>query len=235
MVNKKSYIGLIIIIAIFSLIFIPKISVRLKKGQVVSNNRTVNLSEKPLSFIEINQEKRKVPEFIFLNQDSLYVSNSDFIGKVFLIEFFFTKCPTICPIMNNNLKKLHNYFSNEDDFKIVSITVDPQNDTPYVLKRYSENFVENSNKWSFLTGEQDKIYNLANNGFNLLAQINPNVAGGFEHQGYFALIDKKGFIRSRDDKFGNPIIYYSGVDNVNASIQGTEMLQEDIKLLLKED
>tara|TARA_B100000963_G_scaffold289709_1_gene259294 strand:- start:57172 stop:57879 length:708 start_codon:yes stop_codon:yes gene_type:complete len=235
MVNKKSYIGLIIIIAIFSLIFIPKISVRLKKGQVVSNNRTVNLSEKPLSFIQINQEKRKVPEFIFLNQDSLYVSNSDFIGKVFLIEFFFTKCPTICPIMNNNLKKLHNYFSNEDDFKIVSITVDPQNDTPYVLKRYSENFVENSNKWSFLTGEQDKIYNLANNGFNLLAQINPNVAGGFEHQGYFALIDKKGFIRSRDDKFGNPIIYYSGVDNVNASIQGTEMLQEDIKLLLKED
>ena len=121
------------------------------------------------------------------------------------------------------------------DLKIVSITVDPQNDSPQVLKKYSENFVENSNKWNFLTGEQDKIYNLANNGFNLLAQVNPNFAGGFEHQGYFALIDKKGYIRSRDDKFGNPIIYYSGVNNINAPIQGTEMLQEDIKLLLKEN
>ena len=77
--------------------------------------------------------------------------------------------------------------------------------------------------------------NLSNNGFNLLAQVNPNFAGGFEHQGYFALIDKKGYIRSRDDKFGNPIIYYSGVNNINAPIQGTEMLQEDIKLLLKEN
>ena len=235
MINKKSYIGLIVIVVIFSLIFIPRIFERLKKDKVVTNIRTVNLSEKPLSFIEINKQKRKVPEFIFLNQDSLYISNIDFIGKVFLVEFFFTKCPTICPIMNNNLKYLNDYFSNEDDFKIVSITVDPQNDTPHVLKKYSENFVENSNKWNFLTGEQDKIYNLANNGFNLLAQVNPSFAGGFEHQGYFALIDKKGFIRSRDDKFGNPIIYYSGVDNINAPIQGTEMLQEDIKLLLNEN
>ena len=182
MINKKSYIGLIVVVVVFSLIFIPRIFERLNKDKVVTNIRTVNLSEKPLSYIEINKQKRKVPEFIFLNQDSLYVSNIDFIGKVFLVEFFFTKCPTICPIMNNNLKRLHDYFSNEDDFKIVSITVDPQNDSPQVLKKYSENFVENSNKWNFLTGEQDKIYNLANNGFNLLAQVNPNFAGGFEHQ-----------------------------------------------------
>ena len=112
MINKRSYIGLIIIIIIFSLIFIPRIFERLKKDQVVTNIRTVNLNEKPLSFIEINKQKRKVPEFIFLNQDSLYISNIDFLGKVFLVEFFFTKCPTICPIMNSNLKYLHNYFSN---------------------------------------------------------------------------------------------------------------------------
>ena len=67
--------------------------------------------------------------------------------------------------MNNNLKRLHDYFSNEDDFKIVSITVDPQNDSPQVLKKYSENFVENSNKWNFLTGEQHKIYNKQHKSF----------------------------------------------------------------------
>ena len=100
MINKKSYIGLIVVVVVFSLIFIPRIFERLNKDKVVTNIRTVNLSEKPLSYIEINKQKRKVPEFIFLNQDSLYVSNIDFIGKVFLVEFFFTKCPTICPIMD---------------------------------------------------------------------------------------------------------------------------------------
>ena len=83
MINKKSYIGLIFVVVVFSLIFIPRIFERLNKDKVVTNIRTVNLSKKPLSYIEINKQKRKVPEFIFLNQDSLYVSNIDFIGKVF--------------------------------------------------------------------------------------------------------------------------------------------------------
>ena len=71
-------------------------------------------------------------------------------------------------------------------------------------------------------------------GFSIFAGINPAVAGGFEHQGYFALIDKNGYIRSRVDRFDNPIVYYSGLDLVDQDIQGVDMLLEDVELLLKE-
>ncbi|MDC1523069.1 SCO family protein, partial [Flavobacteriaceae bacterium] len=88
--------------------------------------------------------------------------------------------------------------------------------------------------WNFLTGPKSSVYDLANKGFNIFAEINPAVAGGFEHQGYFALIDKKGFIRSRQDDYGNPIVYYSGLDQEDVEEQGVDMLLEDIDLLLNE-
>ena len=85
-----------------------------------------------------------------------------------------------------------------------------------------------------MTDKKSVIYELANAGFSIFAGINPAVAGGFEHQGYFALIDKRGYIRSRVDQFGNPIVYYSGLDREDQQTQGVEMLLEDIELLLKE-
>ena len=91
-----------------------------------------------------------------------------------------------------------------------------------------------SNNWHFLTGNTKDVYSLANKGFNIFASINPDVAGGFEHQGFFALIDKKGFIRSRVDKFGNPIVYYLGIDEEGIDVQGTDLIIEDISKLLRE-
>jgi len=85
-----------------------------------------------------------------------------------------------------------------------------------------------------LTGDKEKIYALANQGFNIFASVNPRVEGGFEHQGYFALIDKKGNIRSRTDQFNNPIVYYMGLDQEHVEIQEVDLLIEDIKKLLKE-
>jgi protein SCO1/2 len=85
-----------------------------------------------------------------------------------------------------------------------------------------------------LTGEKETLYILANKGFNIFASVNPRVAGGFEHQGYFALIDKKGFIRSRSDSFGNPIVYYMGIDEEDVEVQEVDLLMEDIEKLLKE-
>jgi protein SCO1/2 len=116
----------------------------------------------------------------------------------------------------------------------VSITIDPSNDTPSTLKKYSEALDIKSQNWHFLTGEKDYIYELANNGFNIYANQNANFAGGFEHQGYFALIDKDGYIRSRRDNFGNPIMYYLGINDINASMQVSEMLSYDIKKLIDE-
>ena len=162
------------------------------------------------------------------------ITNDDFKNKIYVAEFFFTRCPSICPIMNKNMKRIENKFGKRDDFGIASFTIDPENDRPHVLKSYAENYEVFSNNWHFLTGDKSDVYSLANKGFNIFASVNPDVAGGFEHQGYFALIDKKGFIRSRLDKFGNPIVYYLGIDEEGIDVQGTDLIIEDISKLLKE-
>ena len=132
------------------------------------------------------------------------------------------------------MKILSDAFGDRENFGIASFTIDPDNDTPSVLKKYAESYVGSEVSWNFLTGPKSRVYDLANKGFNIFAEINPAVAGGFEHQGYFALIDKKGFIRSRQDDYGNPIVYYFGLDKEDAEEQGVDMLLEDIDLLLNE-
>ena len=226
------YVGLIIILIVFGLLFIPKIIDRVANNTQVESNRSV--PAKPMAYIKLNGEAKKVPEFLMLNQDSLLIGNEDFSGKVYLAEFFFTRCPTICPIMNKNMKVLDARFGDRQDFGIASFTIDPDNDNPHVLKQYSENYGIKSQNWHFLTDKKSRVYELANSGFSIFAGINPAVAGGFEHQGYFALIDKNGYIRSRVDRFDNPIVYYSGLDLVDQDIQGVDMLLEDVELLLKE-
>ena len=230
--NKVKYLGVIIVIIIFAIIIVPNLIDRIKNNQIVENNRASSAS--PLSYIKINNKARKVPEFLFYNQDSLIISNEDFKDKIYVAEFFFTRCPSICPIMNNNMKRIENKFGKRNDFGIASFTIDPENDRPHVLKSYAESYDVFSNNWHFLTGNIKDVYSLANKGFNIFASINPDVAGGFEHQGFFALIDKKGFIRSRVDKFGNPIVYYLGIDEEGIDVQGTDLIIEDISKLLRE-
>lgn len=232
--KKNTSIGLIIVLLIFGYLFIPKIINRLSNKATVSSNRSIKPGYTALDFIRLNGEAKKVPEFIFLNQDSLYVSNEDYLGKVFVAEFFFSRCPTICPVMNKNMKVLYDAFSNREDFGIASFTIDPEYDTPTMLKQYASAFVDKAETWNFLTGNKQDIYELANTGFNIFASINPAVAGGFEHQGYFALIDKNGFIRSRQDAYGNPIVYYMGIDQDNGEEQGVDQLLVDIEKLLTE-
>ena len=133
------------------------------------------------------------------------------------------------------MKRLESRFGDRKDFGIASFTIDPDHDTPEILKQYSELYDVFSKNWHFLTSDKKNVYELSNNGFNIFSSINPEVAGGFEHQGYFALIDKKGYIRSRSDSYGNPIVYYLGIDQENSElIEGTDMLLEDIPKLLKE-
>ena len=230
--RNTKYIGLILVIIIFGFIFIPKIVSRITNSKIVESNRSQ--SSIPLQYVFLNGEAKKVPEFAFINQDSIIISNEDFNKKVYVAEFFFTSCPSICPIMNKNMKRIENRFGKRQDFGIASFSIDPIKDTPSVLKEYAETYDVFSQNWHFLTGEKDKIYNLANEGFNIFASVNPRVAGGFEHQGYFALIDKNGFIRCRSDQFGNPIVYYMGVDEENVKIQEVDLLIDDIEKLLKE-
>ncbi len=201
------------------------------ENQSISDTKRLSKSDE-LSYIKLNQEKRKVADFLFLNQDSLFISNQDFNGKVFVAEFFFTRCPSICIEMNKNMKVLDELYGDRDDFGIASFTIDPENDTPTTLKKYSELIEVKSKNWHFLTGDKEDIYELSNKGFNIFSSINEAVEGGFEHQGFFALIDKDGYIRSRVNDFGTPIVYYSGITNENEDVQGIELSIEDIDKLL---
>ena len=155
----------------FGILFVPKIVNRIQQQDWVSSNR-LSASQNELVYINLNGENKKVPDFVLTNQDSLFISNEDYLGKVYLVEFFFTSCPTICPRMNVNMKKIEAVFGDREDFGIASITIDPETDTPSQLKTYAEAYEVFSPNWHFLTGDQDYIYELANRGFNIFAGIN---------------------------------------------------------------
>lgn len=199
---------------------------RIKGNTVVKNDRlNVQTTYKKSDLVEIG----KAPNFSLTNQNNEVITNKNYLGKVYVLEFFFSTCPTICPKMNANLKEVQQQFVGRKDFGIASITINPATDTPAVLKQHASDLGINAENWHFLTGDQDYIYQLANKGFNLYAAENEQVNGGFEHSGLFALIDKNGTIRCRKDEFGNPILYYDGLEKA-----GIKALTEDIKLLLQE-
>lgn len=246
--TNYSYIGIAFILLVFGIIFIPKIVNRIKGGDItrtesrsedVSTNAEAYVSD--LMFLEINGEPKKVPPFSFVNQNGKTVTNKDYEGKVYVVEFFFTTCPTICPRMNRNLVQIQNTFSGFDDFGVASFTINPEHDTQDVLKTYAETYGIINPNWHLMTGNQEAIYALANVGFNIYAGENPDVDGGFEHSGNFALIDKNGFMRSRKDDFGNPKIFYKGIISEEEKVdddgetEEISMLKEDIAKLLKED
>lgn len=234
--KKYNYIWIGAVILVFGIIFVPEIMERLGRGAVVERDR---MSNAPLEYITLNGERRKAPSFTLLNQDSLLISDTDYRGKVYVAEFFFTTCPTICPVMTKNLLTLQEAFGDRDDFGIASITINPRYDNPSVLKAYAERYGITDMDWHLLTGPQDSIYALANAGYNIFAAEMPEVPGGFEHSGLFALIDKEGYIRSRKDDYGNPIVYYRGAitpDQETNEVGETEqisILLEDIEKLLE--
>ena len=216
MSNKTnySYIGIAFIILLFGIIFIPRIVDRIKNGDVVRNeSRSDQAKDKnkyvsDLAFLEINNQPKKVPSFSFTDQNGNTVTNKDYEGKVYVLEFFFTTCPTICPRMNRNLVQIQEEFKGFDNFGVASFTINPEHDTVEVLKAYAESYKITNPNWHLMTGNEEQIYKLANEGFNLYTAKDDEAEGGFEHSGNFALIDKNGFIRSRIVN-GNPIIYYN--------------------------
>jgi len=228
MFKNKSYIGISFIILIFGIYAVPKIVDRINKGEVVKGNRLDNVGVKSNSDAKLTTIG-PAPKFELTNQDNIKVSNETYKGKVYVLEFFFTTCPSICPKMNLSMLEIEKTFFGNPNFGIVSITIDPSHDTPQVLKDHAKLLGVKSSNWNFLTGDKATIMDLSNKGFNLYAGENEKVSGGFEHSGLFALIDKDGNIRCRKDEFGNPNIYYDGLDK-----KGVRDIQEDIKILLAE-
>lgn len=229
--KNKSYIGIAFIILLFGIYALPKIVNSVKNNDVVKTKKELEILDAKKGAAGLVKFEH-IPEFSFTNQDKKIITNKDYENKVVVVEFFFTSCPTICPKMNANMVKIQNTFSKNDKFGIVSFSIDPKRDNPEKLKKYALEKGATMKNWHFLTGEIEAIYKLSNDGFKLYAGENEKAEGGFEHSGLFALIDKKGFIRSRKIEVGgikNPIKFYDGLD-----MNQIEMLKEDIALLLNE-
>jgi protein SCO1/2 len=160
-----------------------------------------------------------IPAFNFINQygDSIRSKNVD--GKIYIADFFFTSCPSICPVMQRNMLKVYNAFKTTDDVKILSYTIDPKYDSVPVLKKYADKLGITGNSWWLLQGKKDSTYELAEKHFLVSVKKDSTVAGGYIHQGYFMLIDKQKRIRGA----------YDGTNE-----QQVSQLIEDIKILKAE-
>lgn len=185
--------------------------------------RTSSTKNDTLAFVG----NKQVPAFSFVNQDGDRITNADYKGKVYVVEFFFSTCQDICPIMNQNMKKVAKAYPKGDSVGIASFSIDPTYDTPEVLKAYAQAYGITHPTWNFLTGDKEAIFKLSNEGFNLYAAEAMDEEDDFQHSGFFALIDQEGYIRSRIDENGNPIVYYDGLKD-----EGVQMLIQDINKLL---
>jgi len=157
-----------------------------------------------------------VPDFKLLNQDGDTVTGKQLRGKIHVVDFFFTRCGSICPKMTTQLTRVQEEFAEDADFQIVSITVDPKNDTADVLKAYSKEYGANNTIWWFLTGTKDSIYALAQKGFFISAMEDEAHPVDFIHSEKLVLVDKEGWIRG----------YYDGTD-----VKEVDKLMTEIKVL----
>ncbi len=163
-----------------------------------------------------------VQPFSFTSENGTTFTRKDMLGKVCVVNYFFTTCKGICPRMNGNLKKMYDKFKNNPDFLIVSHTSDPETDSAAQLKAYAKKMNVDTNKWIFLTGRKDSLYSQARNSYLLDDPKNAvvNINDQFLHTQFLALVDKNGNLRGE---------IYDGLKNADL-----EQLQEDITVLLKE-
>lgn len=140
-----------------------------------------------------------IPAFKFVNQYGDSITNKNLDGKIYVADFFFTSCPSICPVMHRNMLNVYNAFKNSTDIKILSHSIDPKYDSVAVLKKYADKLGVSGNTWWFLQGKKDDTYKLAESYLVSRPQEDSTVAGGHVHDGFFILIDKQKHIRGTYD------------------------------------
>ena len=137
-----------------------------------------------------------IADFSLLNQMGDTLHRADMLGKVYVADFFFTSCPTICPVMKKEMLRVYEQFKTSPDFRILSHSIDPKHDTVEVLKDYAEKLgVLDASTWHFLTGDQEQIIELGQTSYLTTAMENQQEPGGFLHSGAFLLVDQQGRIR----------------------------------------
>jgi len=163
-----------------------------------------------------------VQPFSFTNQDGEAVTDKNLLNKITVVEYFFTTCKGICPKLNTNMKQVYEIYKNESDFQILSHTCNPSTDSVSVLKHYSDSLQVNTQKWIFLTGRKDSLYQMARGSYLLDDPKNnvEKIEDQFIHTQFFALVDRQGKVRGK---------IYDGL-----KVLEVEQLKQDISKLLKE-
>jgi protein SCO1/2 len=163
-----------------------------------------------------------VQPFSFTNQDGAAVTDKNLLNKITVVEYFFTTCKGICPKLNTNMKQVYEIYKKEPDFQILSHTCNPDTDSVSVLKHYSDSLQVNTEKWIFLTGRKDSLYQMARGSYLLDDPKNnvEKIEDQFIHTQYFALVDRQGKVRGK---------IYDGL-----KVLEVEQLKQDISKLLKE-
>lgn len=163
-------------------------------------------------------EYEQIPDFEFIGQDSNRVTNATFAGKAYVADFFFTSCPTICPIMTRNMLTIYERFQDSTELLLLSHTIDPRRDSVGRLQQYARNLGVRSDKWFFVTGNKDSLYEIADDYFNVVIE-DPTLPAGFDHSGRFILVDPQRHIRA----------YCQGTDSL-----AVQQFMKDIETLLDE-
>ncbi|MCK6616177.1 MAG: SCO family protein [Cyclobacteriaceae bacterium] len=174
---------------------------------------------------EINGQKvvdtvyHTIANFEFVNQDSVLVTNNTFDNKIYVADFFFTSCRTICPKMKTQMLRVYDSIQAMPDVLILSHTIDPEHDDVARLHDFAERLGVSSTKWHFVTGEQEKIYDIAQTSYFATAMVDKTEPDGFIHSGAFLLIDKQRRIRGK----------YDGTveDDVNRLIKDIKQLRQE--------
>jgi len=155
-----------------------------------------------------------IPEYSFINQDNEVITNETYKGKIHIVDFIFTTCPTICPQMTFHMEYLQGKLSRYNDILYLSHTINPKYDTPEILKEYAQKYESelgaDLSTWNFVTGDKEEIYNIARSYLCIAEESDEEATGGFIHSGFFVLVDTEGKIRSGYDRSGNAIGVYDG-------------------------
>jgi len=160
-----------------------------------------------------------IADFSFTNQNGEEVTQETFTDKIYIADFFFTTCPTICPIMKTQMLRVYEKYKDNPDVLILSHTIDPKYDSVEVLYEFADRLGVSSNTWHFVTGDQDKIYDVGQNSYMVTAREDPEEPGGYLHSGAFLIVDKERRIRG----------IYDGTKE-----EKVDVLMKDIDILLKE-
>jgi len=190
-----------------------------KKLPIYGNREAVTVKDENGND-KIDTIYQTIPSFKLLNQDSVYITQDTFKGKVYVADFFFTSCSTICPTMHRNLKTVYDEYKNNPDVMFLSHTIDFKYDKPSVLKKYAAKLGVDASKWQFVYGNKEEVYHLAEHDYLVAVQEDSTAKDGYIHQGWLVLIDKEKKMRGAYD---------------GTKADQVEQLKKDISTLLAEE